>query len=285
MNILKKICGVAAALVLLQGGTASADSADNLQAALASGVYTIRYENVTPPNRSSAPKEKTRLIQYGGGYNFEAESDFADPYTAYKVIEGIATSDGNNSYCEYSSKLEDENDSNSSEYANCTLTKGDETFNFKRVKESNGGIKYTSLKGKNKVEAVPAQYNQIGYKASNFGNATMTALMNALMPNENKDPNEKVYLKVRTGFNAEGLEYADYKATYTDSTTGDGVFLDVIRYFFRDGKLVKIYAGQYSRKGGVISGTRSIIDVTDFQTTAESSLLKLPAEITDVTKR
>ncbi len=285
MNILKKICGVAAALVLLQGGTVSADSADDLQAALANGVYTIRYENVTPPNRSSAPKEKTRLIQYGGGYNFEEESDFSDPYTAYRVVEGIVTSDGNNSYCEYSTKIEGENDSNSGEYANCTLTKGDEMFIFKRVKERDGDIKYQSLKGKNKVEAVPATYNKIGYKVNNFGDATMTMLMNALMPNENKALGEKIYTKVRTGFNAEGLEYADYKATYTDSTTDDGVFLDVIRYFFRDGKLVKIYAGQYSRKGGVISGTRSIIDVTDFQTTADTSLLNLPAGITDVTER
>lgn len=285
MNILKKICGVAAALVLLQGGTVSADSADNLQAALANGVYTIRYENVTPPNRSSAPKEKTRLIQYGGGYNFEEESDFSDPYTAYRVVEGIVTSDGNNSYCEYSTKIEGENDSNSGEYANCTLTKGDEMFIFKRVKESDGDIKYTSFKGKNKVEALPATYNQIGYKVNGFGDATMTMLMNALMPNENKALGEKIYQKVRTGYNAEGLEYADYKATYTDSTTSDGVFLDVIRYFFRDGKLVKIYAGQYSRKGGVISGSRSIIDVIDFQTTVDTSLLKLPAEITDVTDR
>ena len=285
MSILKKICGVAAALVLLQGGTVSADSADNLQAALANGVYTIRYENVTPPNRSSAPKEKTRLIQYGGGYNFEEESDFSDPYTAYRVVEGIVTSDGNSSYCEYSTKFEGADNSNSGEYANCTLTKGDEMFIFKRVKESDGDIKYQSLKGKNKVEALPATYNQIGYKVNGFGDATMTMLMNALMPNENKALGEKIYQKVRTGYNAEGLEYADYKATYTDSTTSDGVFLDVIRYFFRDGKLVKIYAGQYSRKGGVISGSRSIIDVIDFQTTVDTSLLKLPAEITDVTDR
>lgn len=97
------------------------------------------------------------------------------------------------------------------------------------------------------------------------------------MPNENKAQGEKVYQKVRTGFNAEGLEYADYKATYTDGTTGGGVFLDVIRYFFRDGKLVKIYAGQYSRKGGVISGTRSIIDVSDFQATADTRFIKAEA--------
>ena len=105
------------------------------------------------------------------------------------------------------------------------------------------------------------------------------------MPNEKKALGEKVYRKVRTGFNSEGLEYADYKATYTDNNTGDGVFLDVIRYFFRDGKLVKIYAGQYSRKNGIISGTRAIINVTDFQTTADAKLLKLPDVITDVTKR
>ena len=120
MNILKyakKISVLATTFALLQVGTVSADPADDLKAALEKGVYTIRYENVTPPKQNETMKGKTRLIQSGSWYqSFQTESDFEDPYARYYVITGVATSDGPNRYYEYSVEREDDTTAENFEY-------------------------------------------------------------------------------------------------------------------------------------------------------------------------
>ena len=106
-------------------------------------------------------------------------------------------------------------------------------------------------------------------------------MLRALFPNEYKDDKTVIFQKVKTGYDKDGLEYSDFKAV----NPGNNVFLQVIRYYFKNGQLVKIYGGQYSKERGEISGVRAIINVTEFKTTAEQNLLKLPDEIKGVTKR
>ena len=284
---IKAVSGAAFAVILIGGGVVSADPADDLQATLAGGSYYIEYENVTPPSPNKTPKEKQRLSQSGSLY-YQAEQDFSDPYMAFKIVSGIATADGTNQYSEQSvtdtEKKTDAQEGKELQYTDCSLVRGDEMFKFKRIKDEKGETHYSGI-AKNKVSAVPASYNSLGYKNANFGDATMNRLMYALMPNANKAEGEWAFKKVHTGTDANGLWYADYKAERTAVGKKDDVFLNVARYFFNNGKLVKIYSGVYKRENGQVSGTRAIIDVKEFRATPETRLLSLPAEIKDVTKR
>lgn len=285
MNILKyakKFSFLAAAMAMLQVGTVSADPADDLKAVLEKGVYTIRYENVTPPNQNEIMKGKTRLVQSGSWYqSFETESDFEDPYARYYVITGVATSDGTNRYYEYSVDREDDTTDENFEYANCSLTLGDELFTFKRTQDRHGRTEYVGNKGKNKVVAQLPYYNTLGYPIINFGNFAVTELLNAIIFDEQKPEGSILYEKVDAGINFEGLDFVDYIA----KNPAEDMILNAIRYYFKGGKLVKIHAGRYNRDGDKIRGYRIIINITEFKTTAETDLLRLPDEIKDATKR
>ena len=160
---LKKLSGLAAALIVMQGGNVSADSVDNLQAALANGVYTIRYENVTPPSRSSVPKEKVHLVQQSGIFYHNNKDDFEDTYMMYQVVTGVATSDGKNQYSEYTSRHIEEakegqdGQGENFDYTTCSLNLGDESFYFTRTNKK-GEVQYISNRGQNKVAAFPTYY-------------------------------------------------------------------------------------------------------------------------------
>ena len=171
------------------------------------------------------------------------------------------------------------------DYSTCSLTLGNELFKYRRTRDAKGVTQYVSDKGKNKVEATSPRYNSIGYKVIDFGDLAVGRLITALLPGDKKPLGSVVYQKVKTGKDSDGLEYADFKASNISEVNSD-VFLDVIRYYFKDGQLVKIYAGRYSRDDqGKVSGTRTIVNITEFIDAPQEELLKLPAGLTDVTKR
>ena len=60
------------------------------------------------------------------------------------------------------------------------------------------------------------------------------------------------------------------------------MIFDAIRYYFENGKLVKISAGQYFGSGADLDGIRTIIKVTDFQDSADRKLFQLPKELKDI---
>ena len=74
----------------------------------------------------------------------------------------------------------------------------------------------------------------------------------------------------------------DLKAENLPNST----IFDAIRYYFENGTLVKIEAGQYFRtQTGKLDGVRTIINIYELNTDPDSKYFKLPAGLKDVTKR
>ena len=295
MKLLSKIKSAAVIAAISVGAmmpTVHADALDDCVRVLQKGIYTIRYENITPPSRDAMHE---KLIMTGG-------NDFIDtnPYTLYQPVTGIATSNGVNSYIETNSVMRMPDVSISAmllpglfgkkdnsqvkereyEYAACKLTKDGELFIYTRLTDK-GKVDYVGKK-KGKVEAIKVKGNFTAAKSIDVGDKEMNRLLNALMPNNNKVEGTVVYKRVNSGTLADGRHYFDLKAV----NPGDNSIFDAIRYYFSGNRLVKIEAGQYyNDKFGKIDGVRTIINVQEFSAIADEKMFKLPAELKDVTKR
>ena len=296
MNFVKKIkltallaiCTVTSIMT-----TAHADALDDCRKVIMSDVYTIKYQNVTPPTRE-AMKEKQVMMN-------KIEFVDANPYTMYQPVTGIVTARGTTYYIETSSmmrmpnvsvslgglwgaiaKLDENNEKEREyEYATCKLVKNDkEQFIFTRVKEKDK-ISYTGKK-KGKVEATKIKRNFSASYPYDFGDREVTRLINAMLPNDKKLEGTVIYERVKSGTLKDGLYYVDLKAV----NPGKNAIFDAIRYYFSGNKLVKIESGQYYKTAeGKLDGTRSIINITEFKNTPEDKYFKLPDGLEDVTKR
>ena len=280
---------------------ASADALDNCRNILLSGNYSLKYENITPPPRQ-AMKEK-QLLYDGKMYNLE------NPYTMYQPVVGIIAVSGNNRYVETNSSMNVQNVATTRaqiqaqsvsgeiygivakgisslnaprdyEYATCVLTKNDEQFIFTRI-TSKDKVEYTGKK-KGKVEAIKIKKGfKPGY-AYDFGDAEVTKALNAILPNDGKTEGIVTYKRVNSGTLPNGQYYVDLKAENLPNST----IFDAIRYYFENGTLVKIEAGQYFRtQTGKLDGVRTIINIYELNTDPDSKYFKLPAGLKDVTKR
>ena len=281
---------------------ASADALDDCRDLLMSGNYSLRYENVTPPTRE-AMNEKV-LMYDGKLYNL------TNPYTLYKPVEGIVMAAGGNMYVETNSAMNVQNfritkeelatmdslkgtfgymvgsgltklyNPKKYEYASCTLKKNGETFVFTRI-TSPDKVEYVGHK-KGKVEALKIKKGfKFGYKYD-FGNDDVTKVLNAILPNDTKIEGTITYKRVHSGTLPNGQYYVDLKA----EQLAPNMIFDAIRYYFQDDKLIKIEAGQYYvTKTGKLDGTRTIINIYEFNSHPDSKYFNLPKGLKDVTKR
>lgn len=282
---------------------ASADALDDCRNILMSGNYSLKYENITPPPRQIM-KEKMRLYD-GKMYNLE------NPYTMYQPVTGIIAVSGNNSYVETNSAMNMQNVATTIqqlqaqsynaggiggliekgvsslnntpreyEYANCTLIKNDEKFIFTRI-TSKDKVEYSGKK-KGKVEAIKLKKGfKPGY-AYNFGDDEVTKVLNAILPNDGKTEGIITYKRVKSGTLPNGQYYVDLKAEKLPNNT----IFDAIRYYFENGALVKIEAGQYFKTDtGRLDGSRTIINIYELNSDPDQKYFKLPDGLTDVTKR
>ena len=256
---------------------ASADALDDCRNILLSGSYSLKYENITPPPRQTM-KEKQMLYD---GKMYELEN----PYTMYQPVSGIIAVSGGVRYVETNSAMNLQNvaitkaqikaQSHSTgigiggiiskgisslnkpreaEYATCTLTKNDEQFIFTRITTKNK-VEYTGHK-KGKVEAVKLKKGFKSGYAYNFGDKDVTKLLNAILPNDGKSEGIVTYRRVSSGTLPNGQYYVDLKA----ENLPDHTIFDAVRYYFENGNLVKIEAGQYFRtQTGRLDGVRTII--------------------------
>ena len=304
MNIAKKIKKAILTLGILGAMTniASADALDDCRDILLSGSYSLKYENITPPPRQSM-KEKQMLYD-GKMYDLE------NPYTMYQPVAGIVAVSGGVRYVETNSamnlqnvavtkaqlqaqsaaagsiggligkSLSNSNKPREAEYATCTLTKNNEQFIFTRI-TSKDKVEYTGTK-KGKVEAVKLKKGfKPGY-AYDFGDRDVTKVLNAILPNDGKTEGIVTYRRVKSGTLPNGQYYVDLKAENLPSST----IFDAIRYYFENGTLVKIEAGQYYKtQTGRLDGVRTIINIYELNANPDSKYFKLPAGLTDVTKR
>ena len=160
------------------------------------------------------------------------------------------------------------------------MTKNNEQFIFTRI-TSKDKVEYTGTK-KGKVEAVKLKKGfKPGY-AYDFGDRDVTKVLNAILPNDGKTEGIVTYRRVKSGTLPNGQYYVDLKAENLPSST----IFDAIRYYFENGTLVKIEAGQYYKtQTGRLDGVRTIINIYELNANPDSKYFKLPAGLTDVTKR
>ena len=289
-----KISALALGLMVSTTNSASADALDNCRNILMSGNYTVKFENVTPPSRE-AMHEKFAM------YSGKVEPP-ENPYTMYRPVAGIVTASATDRYVEANTPMIMPNVtlnkttigglggllakalspeiSNKSEYSTCVLTKGDEKFIYTRITDGDK-VNYVGHK-KGKVEALKIKKGFQGYNPPDFGNEDMSRVFNALLPDETKVEGTVIYKRSGSGNLSNGLYYVDLKAV----NPAPNVIFDAIRYYFNGNNLVKIEAGQYYKtKTGKLDGSRTIINIKEFSSEAETKYFKLPEGLQDVTKR
>ena len=159
----------------------------------------------------------------------------------------------------------------------CRLTKGDENFLFTKY-EKNGKTEYYGTK-KGKVEANSRNFLAELVEGQSYGDADMSRLLNAMLPDSEKSADMPRYAYVKGGRLANGLHYEDYQSRTQHE-------MSVIRYYFDNHVLVKIAAASYYRDAnGKPNGHKCIIRLTEFSARPDMTLLALPEGLRDVTKR
>lgn len=251
------------AFLFSTSATSDAAPIDNYINMLVSKTYTIKCENITPATEHQSNRDKTVLTEHGLGYN--------DDYLKklYGVTDIVIVSNGEHRYEEVGSSV----------YASCQLQKGNEVFNYTKVKDKNK-YAYVGLGGK-KGEVVANVLGRISMieKGISYGDSKVTMLLNALVPNDQKVQGNLNFKRVSSGSLPNGLSYVDYSATY-------GGNLTAIRYYFQGDKMVKIASGEYyTDSNGKLNGERTIIKINEFSNVADKSYLELPEGLKDKTKR
>lgn len=240
--------------------TAFADNLDTYRNLLLKKTYTIKYTNVTFEPRQTN-RDKVSLV--GNNYMDISKIDAL----LYKPTQSVIVSDRDKRYEEVG------NDA----FTSCRLQLGDKTYVYTRAKVKNVMTWFGSKKGE--VVSTPTnRYAQL-LQGDGYGNATMTRMLNACLPNNRKGADTITYTKVGEGWLDNGLNYIDYRSDAKGS-------FEVIRYYFKDWTLVKIASGLYllNNNGEIVDGRRNIIHITEFKPVAEEEYLKLPEGLKDKTK-
>ena len=242
-------------------GTVLADNLDTYRNLLQKKVYTIKYSNITPEPRKTN-KDKTTLL---GSNNMETGK--LDQLT-YKATESVVVSDGNKRYEEVGTN----------QFKTCRFQNGDDTYVFTKLNDQGKVTWFGNKKGE--VIARQTNYLSATMMGDSFGNGTVTRLLNACLPNDQKEKDMLRYKKVGEGWLGNGLNYIDYQSEVSG-------YLEAIRYYFNGNTLVKIASGMYTlnASGEVVNGWRNIIKINEFSPVADISYLKLPEGLIDKTKR
>ena len=251
---------IPALLIFLCSNTSSASKLDSYRKMLMENSYTIIYDNITPAPRITN-RDKVELYGKNG---LSVESD---ELLINRPKSGIIT-------CLGTDKYEEVGDD---KLTLCRLAKSGEDFFFTKYKHDNQW-EYVGTK-KNRVVANEKNYLAEIIEGKSFGDADMTRLLNAIVPNAEKSAEQVEYKFVAEG-NLEGdIFYEDYRADNGETT-------EVVRYYFSNNNLVKISSASYYRTPeGKIDGRRCIIKIRSFTAAPDTSLLKLPPTLKDVTKR
>ena len=235
-------------ILLMSAAQVQAAKIDAYQQILASGRYTIRYENLTP-----APRVTNRNVVelYGkNGLIIETNVVFLN-----RPISGVIVGDGDNRYEEVGYKG----------FFQCRLVKGGDNFIFTHYPVTGGGVEYFGEK-KGKVAANPRNYLVELLSGESFGDATFTEMMNAT--------ELKKYQFVASGETTAGMAYEDF--SYRDGAT-----VSAIRYYF-DGDTLKKIAFATATDGKL---RKCIVRIVEFSSAPVQSLLSLPSGLVDTTKR
>lgn len=260
---IKQMAVILGLSVLLGAPSADAAKIDEYSQIILRGEYTIRYDNITPAPRVT---NKDKMNLFGSSGMGEENND----YLTNRPKSGLIVAGGLDRYEEIVS--DDRN------IFMCRLQKGREIFVFTKYKKGEGYEYFGNKKGK--VEANTRNVMAEIMSGVSFGDADMSMLLNAMLPDSAKSANMPRYTQAGQGTLPDGIGYEDYKSVDDGGTTR------VIRYYFNGPTLTKIAAAAYYRTdSGKLEGRKCIIKVNEFVPLADRKMLTLPAELEDVTKR
>lgn len=242
---------------------------DTYREILLNNSYTIKYTNITPAPRVT---NKDRLELYGKSGLAVEENDFL----TNKPKNGVITAEGQNKYEEVGGEVD------GNLFYMCRLSKNGEDFFFSKYKTINkkgtGRWKYVGTR-RNRVAANDKNYIAEILENESYGDADMSRLINAILPNANKNSQQVEYKFVAQGKLDNNTFFEDYRADIDGKA-------EIVRYYFKDDTLFKIAAASfYETLDGKIDGRRCIIKIDEFSASPNESLLQLPKGVKDVTKR
>lgn len=246
--------------LMLSASVADAAKIDGYRQMILQGEYTIRYDNITPAPRVTN-RDKVELFGKSG---LAVEQN---DYLTNRSKSGVIVESGNNKYEE----IGDDN------FSMCRLKKNNENFVFTKYKKGDGYEYFGNKKGK--VQANSRNVMAELMSGDSYGDADMSAVINALLPDSAKSANMPRFQPVAQGNLPNGLSYEDYRADASDGST------KVVRYYFAGASLTKIAAASYSRDGNKLNGHKCIIKIREFSPVADRKLLVLPQGLEDDTDR
>ncbi|MBQ7705198.1 MAG: hypothetical protein IJT73_07225 [Selenomonadaceae bacterium] len=245
---------------------------DSYREILLSNSYTIKYTNVTPAPRVT---NKDRVELYGKS-GLAAESN---DFLTNKPKDGVITADGQNKYEEVGGEVDGK------QLYMCRLSKNGEDFFFTKYKnkESERKWKYVGTR-RNRVVANDKNYIAEILENESYGDADMSRLINAILPNSNENSQQAEYKFVAQGeIEDEDDNYNFYEDYRADLDSGK---VEIVRYYFKDNELKKIASASLDKTpSGEDYVRRYIIEIEKFSPVPEENLLQLPKGVKDETKR
>ena len=289
------LTGLVAAMILILPNIALADTLDDFKNVLAGKHFFIKYTLHSNSDYQNDTKTgKGVLIKDKGGSQIIDKSMFQN--LTYNAIEAY---DGNNFYTESGAqrniampetKKSKMLDAMSRLPITCNLKIGDRLFSFIKT-ETQGKPVYNNNAKTATYQEVDEEFSFTktreletpmgtveGYEYKTLLSPAIIALLN-----EEDDPysGKILYRRAGSGTTEDGLEYFDLKA----DKNSDG-YLNAIRYCFKDGVIKKIILAIYSKnqQTGEITGSRTIIDVEEFNTNPDPKYFKLPDSFKKIEK-
>lgn len=232
---------------------ASAHQLDRYSAMLAGRSCTIRYENITPGELVHA----RGLVDMEYGYQSKQPQRFLNqPYSGTVVLKG------EESYI----------DVDYGDYGSSRLRKGGDCYSFARTVNKKKKVTYLDAQGSKagEIAAEPYRPEKDLLYGEDFGTKSVSRLLAAMLPAEDKPEGTPSYAFVDEGTLADGSSFEDYKAS---SAAG----LEAIRYYFQQGQLMKIASVSYTRnEQGELVGWKCVLKINEFSGQPDETLLSLP---------
>lgn len=265
---MKKIALVTALFAMLMGlQLASASNMDKYRDMLNNRSCTIKYEFIYQDERENYKDDMDlQVMKLNEKYAADAKKNFPGVIVLKDDDSYIEMGEYNRHYCE--------------------ITKNGYVYPYQRL-ESEKEIKYIGNVlgggffggGQNKVEGHPINALSMIRYGKYYGNDEITEMMRVIRPETEALRPGKIYWLAGSATLPNGITCEDYQWA---GANGD---VDLIRYYFENGNMVKIASVHYVKLAdGRVKGKHYVVKINEFSNVPDESYLNLPDKLKDVTK-
>lgn len=264
---MKRIALLTVLLAVLMGlQLASAGNLDKYREMLNNRSCTIKYEFIYQDERETYKDDMDlRVMKMQEKYEASAPRTFA----------GVIVLKGDASYIE------------KGEYGMhyCEITKNGYVYPYRRY-DTDKGIQYVGNRGGgffggtlDKVEGHPINSLSLLRYGQYYGDDEITEMMRVIRPETEALRPGKIYWLAGSATLPNGIICEDYQWA---GANGD---VDLIRYYFDNGNLVKIASVHYVKLAdGRVKGKHYVVRVDEFSNVPDEGYLNLPDKLKDATK-